>query len=189
VRNATYPASKLLLLTLLLLGFDCGAQELYRLTFKGVSSSLDASGNSVDQKITDKTLIQQWASKAGVTNFQDLILAFHHNVDSRGDTIEVINKKDGTFIITVFPLFFPESATATTSKGTVERRFAYVYNLSQAEVSRGSVIMNEQTVIKNGQTNRFVVDGEMQWHQLPEGTNRFQINSGKFKASKRLIFH
>jgi len=163
------------------------AQSYYRLTFKGTISTVDSSGNEVVRKITDKNLIQEWAGRAGVTNFKNLTLALHRNVDSRGDAIEILNRKDGSHVATVFPLFFPESATAVSSKGVTEKRFAYLYNLHQSEFSRGTAILNQQLMInKKGQTNRFVSSGELQWYQLPEGAHSLRIGSGTFKVSKAI---
>lgn len=161
------------------------SQNLHRLTFKGTLSTLDADGNEVTRPITDKTLIQEWAGRAGVSDLSNLTLAFHRNVDSRGDAIEIVDRKTGAHVTTVFPLFFPESASAQSSKGIVEKRFAYVYNLYQAEYSRGTALLNQQILInRKGQTNRFVSSGEMQWYQLPEGTNRLRICKGTFKVTK-----
>jgi hypothetical protein len=161
------------------------AQDRYRLTFKGTASSVDASGNENVRSITDKALIQEWAGRAGTTDFKNLALAFHRDVDGRGDAIEIVNRKDGSFVTTVFPLYFPQSASVTTPKGTTQKRFAYVFNLHQAEFSRGTAVLNQQTIVnKKGQTNRFVTTGEMQWYQLPEGTNGLRICSGTFKVSK-----
>jgi hypothetical protein len=179
----------LLMLSLVSFCSSASGQELYKVTFKGTTSSIDSTGNEFQKQITTKSLIQEWASKVGVSNYNDLELAFHRNVDSRGDAIEVVNKHDGSLVVAVFPLFFPESATASTPKSAAEKRFAYVYNLFQSEVSRGSAIMNERMTIKNGQTNHFIVDAAMQWYQLPEGTNRLRISTAKFKAGKKLVFH
>lgn len=175
------------LLTTLALGLGAQAQNLYQLHFKGTSSTLDSSGKEVVTRITDKTLIHDWAAKVGASDFRNLILVLHRDVDSRGDTIEVVNKKTKEWVTTAFPLFFPESTSITTPKGTIEKRFAYVYNLNHSEFSRGTAIMDQQTVVnKKGQTNRFVVKAEMQWYEVPEGTNGFRINSGTFKAGKQL---
>ena len=37
---------------------------------------------------------------------------------------------------------------------------------------------------KQGRTNRLVLNGEMQWYQLPEGTNALKFCSGTFKVTK-----
>lgn len=161
------------------------AQSLHRLTFKGTSRTVDSTGASITRRITDASLVREWAGRAGVTNFKHLVLAFQPDVDSRGDSIQVVNAKTGQFVTTAFPLFFPETAAAATPRQRKEKRFAYVFNLYQAEVSRGTAILTEQAFInKQGRTNRFVVSGEMQWYQLPEGTNALRFCSGTFKVNK-----
>ncbi|HYG23110.1 MAG TPA: hypothetical protein VEH04_10030 [Verrucomicrobiae bacterium] len=165
--------------------FPGHAQTLHRLTFKGVCDTVDSSGKAVRRAINDRTLILEWAGRAGVTNYRNLVLAFHPNVDARGDSIEIVNARTGAHVTTVFPLFFPETAAVTTRNGTVERRFAYVYNLYQAEFSRGTAILTEQALVnKQGRTNRFIVSGQMQWYQLPEGSNNLRFCSGTFKVNK-----
>ena len=180
-------AGRAILLLLLTIGAAANGQTLYKLTFKGTSSTLDASGNAVDQRLDNKALIRQWAGHVGVSNFTGLQLVFHRHADSNdGDAIEVV-RKDGSLVVTAFPMTFPEPAVETSTKGSLERRFAYVYNLNHSEFSRGTVIMNEVTSInKQGKTNRFAVTGEMQWYEVPEGTNGLRICSGTFKAGKAL---
>ncbi len=175
-----------LLLAAISLAVSAGAQDLYQLKFSGRSSSVNSSGTEVTKVVTDKTLVQEWARRAGISNFNNLVLAFHRNVDSRGDAIEVVDRKTGQSVTTVAPLFFPESATATGPRGNTEKRFAYVYNLNHAEFSRGTAILDETTSIKKGRANKFLVRAEMQWYEVPEGTNALRINSGTFKTSKKL---
>ncbi|HLP77399.1 MAG TPA: hypothetical protein VK327_10835 [Candidatus Paceibacterota bacterium] len=167
-------------------GVDAGVQELYQLKFGGKSSSVNSSGDEKTTSISDRTLVRDWSQRAGIPYNKNLVLAFHRNVDSRGDAIEVVDKKTGETVTTVAPLFFPETAASTTSRGVAERHFAYVYNLYQSDYSRGTAVMNENTSVKNGVTNRFVMTGEMQWYVLPEGTNGLRINWGSLKVGKKL---
>lgn len=175
-----------LLLTACAVALGAGAQDKYQLRFNGRSSSVNSSGVESTKVITEKTLVRDWSRRAGVTNSNNLVLALHRNVDSRGDAIEVVDRKTGDTITTVAPLFFTESAVSSSGKGTVEKRFAYVYNLYHAEFSRGTAILNENTSIKNGKTNRFLVSADMQWYEVPEGTNGLRIDSGTFKTLKKL---
>jgi hypothetical protein len=182
VLNPKWAAAVAMLVTCMASG-----QSVYQLTFKGTTSMLDSSGEEKVTPLTDKMLVAEWAGKAGVSNLSNLVLAFHRNADSLGDAIEVVNRKTGDRVTTVFPLAFPETASASSPKGSTERRFAYMFNLYQSELTRGSAIYNQQMVVnKKGQTNRFVVSGEMQWHQLPEGPDGLKIRRGTFKASKRI---
>ena len=174
---------------LLALGFSFAAlaQSHYRLTFKGTCSTMDSSGQSVSKSITDKSLVREWAGYVGVTNTKNLVLAFHPNVDWRGDAIEVVDARTGAHVNTVFPLFFPETATSVRPRLISEKRFAYVYNLRQSEFSRGTAVLSEQIMIdQRGRTNRFVASGQLQWYQLPEGTNALRFFSGTFTVGKKL---
>lgn len=169
------------------LGFSASAQERYQLSFRGVERSVNADGKETRRTINTRTLIRDWSSRAGVSNYNNLILAFHRQVDSRGDAIEVVNRKTGETVTTVFPLFFHESATSSTARTATEKRFAYVYNLYHSEFSRGTAILNERSSInRRGVTNRFIVSAEMLWYEIPEGTKGLRIDRGTFKTGKKL---
>jgi hypothetical protein len=169
------------------LGFSAAAQERYQLSFHGLERSVNASGNETRRSITTRSLIRDWSNRAGVSNYHNLVLAFHRNVDSRGDAIEVVNRKTGEMVTTVFPLFFPESATSGTARTVSQKRFAYVYNLYHSEFSRGTAILNERTSInRQGVTNRFIVSGEMLWYEIPEGAQPLRIDTGTFKIGRKL---
>ncbi len=169
------------------LGFSAAAQERYQLSFHGIERSVNANGNETRRAITTRTLIRDWSNRAGVSNYHNLVLAFHRNVDSRGDAIEVVNRKTGEMVTTVFPLFFPESATSSTARTVKQKRFAYVYNLYHSEFSRGTAILNERLSInRQGVTNRFIVSGEMLWYEIPEGAKPLRIDTGTFKIGRKL---
>lgn len=184
-----------LILLVVLLGWSvtARAQGLYRITFKGNCSGADTNGHVFSQAVNNKTLIREFASRAGVSNVHNLDLVFHLNASPDGDAIEVINRKTGELVVTVFPISFPEVATAETPFGITERRFAYVYNIYDPGFSRGTTIINEHSVLnKNGQITRTVLDGDMQWYQLaaPDKSHPFRICTGKFNVhGRRLSFN
>lgn len=177
--------STVLAAALLAGGFSAAGQDLYKLKFKGTRGSLDGAGNAQEERLDNKTLIREWAARAGVTDVSGLQLVFHRNADANGgDAIEVVDR-DGSVVVTAFPMTFPEPAKASAKKGIIESRFAYVYNLYHSEFSRGTVIMNRVTTLdKQGGLKRFAVKGEMQWYEVPEGTNGLRICAGTFKAGK-----
>ena len=161
------------------------AQNLYKVEIKGSCSSLDASGNSVSQPLNNKELIREWASRVGVSNVNDLLLAFHPNSGAGGHSIDLV-RNDGTILISVFPLAFLESAA--TPDGKSARRFAYVYDLNHADFSVGTALMNERlSVDKNGNTNRVVLDGTMQWYWLPIQSNPFRICTAQFRVGGKAL--
>jgi hypothetical protein len=121
-----------------------------------------------------------------------LVLAYRLNADNAGgDTIDVIDKKDGTTVVTIFLMASPEAASTATAKGMTQKRFMYVYDIYQPGFSMGTAILNERTTLnKNGGTNRIVLDGETQWYWIPDNTtNALRIGTGKFNVSgKPLTF-
>ena len=166
------------------------AQNLYKIEFKGSCTGLDSAGNQVTQLLNNRAIVREWAARVGATNSAALDIAFHPNAGvGNGDSIDLINKTDGTILISVFPLAFPESTG--TPDGKTVRRFAYVYDLNHSDFSIGTALMTERiSTAKNGSTNRFVVDADMQWYWLPIQTNVFRICTGKFHVDgKPLRFH
>jgi hypothetical protein len=169
-----------------------GNAQTYKISFTGTCSGTNGDGAVFKQQVNNKTLIRDWAGRAGATNFNNLRLVFHLNANGEGgDSIEVVNKKTGEYVVSVFPLMFPQSATQTTDKGVKEKRFALVYNIFDPGNVRGTYIVSQQMSFKNGNTNNFNLDGQILWYQSPgpDNTNWFRICNGKFNASgKPLVF-
>lgn len=172
--------------------FATQAQNFYKLTFKGSASGVTSAGQEFTQSLNNKTLISEWATRAGVSDQKNLILAYHANSDGHGgDTIEAINKKDGSSAVTIFLMASPESAGVETAKGVTEKKFLYVYNIYQPGFSMGTMVLNEKTSVdKHGQTNKLVIDGDIMWCWTSgQGTNSLRIGSGKFNVGgKPLTF-
>jgi hypothetical protein len=181
----------ILLLAGLCMVWSAQAQSRYKLHLKGSCSGTDAAGNEYTMPVNNKTVINEFAKRAGVTNFKNLELVYHLDAGENGDAIEVINKKTGELVVTVFPLAFPRTVTGATAKGAIEQRFAYLYNIYQPGVARGSVVVTERaSTNKKGQVSR-ALDGEIQWHQLPDPDRErlFRISTGRFHVSgKPLVF-
>jgi hypothetical protein len=193
VQTKSFQTRKLLLLLAALsLSAVTQAQNLYKVNFKGAVTGVDSAGTEFSQALNNKTLIQSWAARVGISNHNNLILAYRLNADrTGGDTIEVINKKDGTPAVVIFPMASPEAASATTAKGITQKRFVYVYDIYQPGVSMGTAILNERTSLnKNGSTNRVVLDGDLQWYWYPDNTtNALRIGTGRFNVTgKPLTF-
>ena len=186
ILNVVRKAGVLLALLFLSVSWTARAQNLYRIDIKGSSSSLDTSGNQVSQPLNNKAIVREWAGRVGASNANELILAFQPNAGFQGDAIALVNKNDGTILISVFPLAFMESAA--TPSGKSARRFAYVYDLNHSDFSIGTALMSERiSTARNGTTNRFVSDGEMQWYWLPIQTNAFRICTAKFHVEGKAL--
>ena len=103
------------------------AQSYWVLKYNGVATGTNGAGKMVTTPMTDKTLIQNCAQHAGLTDTSGLALVLHVNASSVGDALEVVNKNDpNTFHCEVSQLAFP--ASYTNSSGTVIKTFSYVYN-------------------------------------------------------------
>jgi hypothetical protein len=170
-----------------------GNAQVFKMSFKGTCNGTNADGSVFKQDVNNKTLIRDWAGRVpGVTNFNKLELVYHQDADGQGnDAIEVVNKKTGAFVVSVFPLMFPQTVSQSTAKKETEQRFFYVFNVFDPGSSRGTTIVSEQTSFKNGNLKNFNLDGEMFWYQSPgpDNTNLFKICNGKFNASgKPLAF-
>src|SRR5262245_66190652 len=85
------------------------AQNLYNVVMKGSCSSVNAAGDQITQPLNNKAIVREWAARVGASNVSELQLAFHPNAGFSGHSIDLVNKNDGTILISVFPLAFLES--------------------------------------------------------------------------------
>jgi hypothetical protein len=143
------------------------AQSYWVLKYNGVSTSTNGTGKIVTTPMTDRTLIQNCAQHAGLTDTSDLALVLHVNGSSVGDTLEVVNKNDpNVFRCEVSQLAFPVSYT--NSSGTVIKTFSYVYN-SDSDIfadpsahSRGSAVVTRTVTGAQGTTST-ALTGKLQF--------------------------
>jgi len=171
-----------------------GSAQIFKISFKGTCSGTNGDGAVFKEEVNNKTLIRDYGTRAGVaaTNLNKLILVFHLNADGQGgDSIDVVDKKTGAFVVSVFPMMFAQVASQTTENGVKEKRFTHVFNIYDPGNFRGTAILSQQMNFKNGKTNSFNLDGDMQWYLAPgpQNTNWFRICTGKFNSSgKPIVF-
>jgi len=151
------------LVGLALLPMSSDAQSYWVLKYTGVATSTNGIGKIETRPMTDRTLVQNCAQHAGVTDTSALALVLHINGSSAGDTLEVVNTTDpNLFRCEVFELAFPVSYT--NDAGGLIKTFAYVYNSSSdifgdpSSHSRGSAVI---TLTSTGK--RTVINGKLQF--------------------------
>jgi hypothetical protein len=179
----------MLLAVLAPVGFSAFGQAKFALTFTGTCFQTNAAGKIVSQAISDKTILQEVAQHAGITDVKTLGLVYHENGNAFGDTIDVINPTNGTVLDTLFGFYFGEAfdRMVLTNRNGAERRLDYVYT-KQNDHSLGSALINKSAVSNRPGSAR-QIDGQMKWVVTLDAENpAVKICAGKFKTGKLLSF-
>ncbi|HLH57470.1 MAG TPA: hypothetical protein VKY92_28075 [Verrucomicrobiae bacterium] len=159
--------------SLFVLGATAHAQKL-QMTLSGSCATLDAQGHIVSQPINNQTLLQAAAAAGGLSDTSTLGLAYHINGNALGDTIEVINRTNGTTLATLYGLYFGESfgrQSLLSASHRQMRRLEYIYT-DQNSHSLGSALLTDYFFLdNNGNTNATYVLGQMQWIVTTDSTH------------------
>jgi hypothetical protein len=180
--------SALLVTTILMHSATAMAQYRFQFTFSGTSWTTNSSGRLVAKAINTKSILKNYATANGLKSTKNIDLVYHIGAEERGDVVEIISKTNGVVLYTYISLFFGTNFDRTALKsgdGSEVRRIDYVYG-HQINHSAGSTITTIQYFTnKLGQSTRTLVRGQLDWVNLPEGTNQSsQIISGSFTATR-----
>ena len=170
------------------------AQNKLQMVITGNCSTMDAQGHIVSKPLNNQTLLQEAAKAGGLTSTAGLGLAYHinGNTDIGGDTIEVINRTNGTTLATLYGLYFGESfgrqALLSASHAQM-KRLEYIYT-SQNDHSVGSALLTEYFFFdSNGNTNKTYVLGQMQWIIQTDSTHtNSQVCTASFTTLRPWTF-
>ena len=150
------------------------AQNQLQLLISGTCSTLDAQGHIVSEPINNQTLLKAAAAAGGLTSTAGLGLAYHLNGNDLGDTIDVINRTNGTTLTTLYGLYFGESfgrQALLSDSHRQMKRLEYIYT-SQNDHSLGSALLTDYYFLdNNGNTNSIYVLGQMQWIVTTDATH------------------
>lgn len=172
-------------------------QPLYQMVFSGTSSTTDSKGVIVTRKTNNQTLLQDYGKNHGVTDVSYLALAFHMKMpgeDRLGDTIDIINRTNGTFYDTLIGFYFGEDATLgrtglISGSGRQQRRIEYIYTDQNSHSMGSALITNYYWFDTQGHTNNAMAFGQMQWIRNPDNVStNTQVNTGSFITVKPIKF-
>jgi|SRR6516225_8781774 hypothetical protein len=173
------------------------AQQLYQVVFTGTSSTTDSTGKIVTRKTNNQTLLQDYGKNHGATDVSFLALAYHMKTPSDnqvGDTIDVINRTNGTYYATLIGFYFGEDPTLgrtdlLSGSGRQQRRIEYIYTEQNNHSMGSALITNYYWFDTQGKTNNVMAFGQMQWIENPDNVStNTQVNTGSFTTAKRLQF-
>jgi hypothetical protein len=167
------------------------AQPLYQLSFSGSSSTTDSSGRIVARPLNNQILIKDFGATHGVSDTSGFGLAYHVNGSSFGDTIDIVNRTNGSVVFSLFGLYFGESAALgrmelASASGRQIKRLEYIYT-DQNSHSLGSVVLTSYYWLDgNGNTNNFAVVGNgMQYLVMPNSQyTNVQVATGSFQTTR-----
>jgi hypothetical protein len=169
------------------------AQDQYHIAFKGTRATTDNSGKIVSAYIDNATLVQEFAKVNGIHDTSWLGMAYHFGGNALGDTIEIVNRTNGTPVYSVFGLYFGEDfgrPFLVSASRRQSQRLEYIYT-DQNSQSLGSALLTTYYFLdSNGKTNNRVVLGSVQYVVAPTTLHtNTQACSGTFTTGDRWVFH
>ena len=175
---------------LLLGATDCPAQQRFRLKFVGSFWTTNATGQKfVSSHANTKTWLREYGLSQGLTNTANLALAYHVNGGEQGDTIEVIDAATGNFVNVLYGLYlgtFFDRMPVVSADGTQVKLLQYVFSQQNA-YPVGSALISERFFLdRNGNTNRTVIQGELDFLVLPDPAHKAGFYTGTFVTGKAL---
>lgn len=162
---------------------------MYQWFFEGTCVQANSVGGFNTTKVTQKTLLNDFAQNAGVDP-NTLALVYHIQGSDFGDTVDVINASTGAVVINLFGFYFGEFSgrqAITNSTGTIVKRLDYIYT-QQNDHSLGAAL-----VTKNSLPNapgRPRASGTMSWVVVPNdgGSIGTKICNGSFTVGRQVSF-
>lgn len=155
-----------------------------QLVISGTSWSTNSAGVIVARAINNGTILRDLATANGTADYSTWGLAYHFRGNDLGDTIDVIDRNNGTVLKTIYGLYFGEDFGRTAILSGSHRqlkRLEYIYT-DQNSHSLGSALLTDYFFFDSkGNTNNTVVLGQMQWVVTPDATHdRTQICTAHF---------
>jgi hypothetical protein len=179
---------------LALLTASSARAQLLQFTFAGTLVTRDASGNLISVPLNNTRLLHFFAPNMGVSTTTGLELVYHVAGSDLGDTIDVINAKTGTFVSTMFGLYFGEDQTLgraglSDAAGRNTRRVEYMYDYQNSHSMGSALIATHYRLDSSGNTNSVSASGQMQFVLLPAGNaTSVSVCNGTFVTGKALVF-
>ncbi len=166
--------------------------NLYQVVISGTSWTTNSAGQIVPQALNNATLLKHMADINGIKDYSWWALAYHIGGNDLGDTIDIINRTNGTTLTSLFGLYFGEAferkALLSASKRQM-KRIEYIYT-DQSPHSIGSALLTEYYFFDpSGATNNVVVLGQMQWLIIPDNNNpNMRVNSASLTTTRPFRF-
>jgi hypothetical protein len=173
------------------------AQQLYQVVITGTSSTTDNTGKIVSRTSNNQTLLQEFAKNQGATDISFLALAYHMKAagDSAvGDTIDVINRTNGTYYATLIGFYFGEDPALgrtqlLSGSNRQQRRIEYIYTSQNSHSMGSALITNYYWFDTQGHTNNVMAFGTMQWIANPDAVStNTRVYTTSFTTVKPLKF-
>jgi hypothetical protein len=190
-----------ILAALMLSAMASSAQQtpyLYRIALKGTSYQTNAPGTTfVPIPLSEQVLLADVAQAGGVDP-STLALVYHIQNSGLGDTIDVVNRTDGSTLVNLFGLYFGDDnslgrTAATNSAITEIKRLDYVYTLNNyTYTSWNSHSMGACFTTKRLQGDALgnthaLIDGQMQWIVNPQNGAGTRICVATFTTTKPFV--
>ena len=162
--------------------------QKFQFTFHGTCWTTNAEGRFIIKPANNKTLLQEYTLATKATSTKGLELAYHYKGDEHGDTVEVVNAKDGTTVYSLFGLYFSDDfgrMSVTNGDLTQEQSIDYIYT-HQVDHSAGSSLTTKKIIMdRNGKPRNLLFQGQMYYDIVPDMVHsNMQICTGTFITGK-----
>jgi len=162
----------------------------YLWTFSGLSCETNGAGKIVAKPISEKTMLAEAAAAAGVSS-EGMVLVYHINGSSFGDTVDIVRRTNGAVLQNLFGYFFGYDnalgrISLTNGAGSQVKEIDYIYT-SQNSHSLGDSFTTKLFTTNRNKTVTELVDGPMNWLVTPEGNNGVKVCNGHFTTGKPLF--
>ncbi len=141
---------------------------MYLFKFQGLSYTTNAAGRIRSTRVTERTLLQDKASAANITDVSGMSVVYHVAGSGFGDTIDIVNTSTGQVLDTLLGLYFSQAFSRvgiTNALDTEERRIDYLYTDQDAHSMGAASVRRTYTTVGRGTnaTQRLMVQGRMDW--------------------------
>jgi hypothetical protein len=178
------------LIACLVSGFSTLAQTEFQISLKGTAYQTNSNGKIVSSRVNNQTLIDQAAAANGVSN-KSLLLVYHIQGSTFGDTIDVVNASNGSVVSTPLGLYFGQDVTLgrtalTNANNTQVIELDYVYT-PQNTHSMGAAFVTKRFPATATANSHPSMIGQIHWLVVGDATNTTQLVTGTFVVGKSLF--
>lgn len=157
------------------------AQDVVPAFLSAVAISTNSTnGNLTYHSFSNRDIIRNCASSAGLTNLQGLSLVFNRT----NDTLDVVSGTNQTLVCT--PAAFSGGTSLSNTNGSVTQELTFVF-WEGSTVANGTLSAVEHTYTATNGMTFFSLKGQLQFSVPAAGTNGPTIYQGNLVAGNGLF--
>lgn len=179
-------------------GLVARAQNEFLVTFRGNTYQTNASGLVQARPVTEQTWLSEAAAALGISDTSGMAVVYHVAGSSFGDTIEVVNRANGSSYTTLLGFFFGDNnvqnvgrTALTNSIGTEVRRVDQLYvlynNNFQGTEALGSAFVTKRFMTDASGNPHGTIDADLNYLMLAAGPNPTRMFVGTCTTTRPFV--